>query len=119
MCNITIYSAKDKCNRKCSRKSIFIVTKFENGEIVKDNCCKQHKQKCIERLIASKDKDYVLGSGYFNKPDYLYTNTIINTHAIGDENLENVIETHMFNTKAYGPQKESYYKNKEWLNNIY
>ena len=81
--------------------------------------CKQHKKKCIERLIDSKDKDYLLGSGYFNKPDYLYTNTIINTHAIGDENLENVIETHMFNTKTYGPQKESYYKNKEWLNNIY
>ena len=121
MCNTTVYSAKDKCYRKCNRKATFIVTKFENGEIVKDTCCKQHKQKSIENLLGSKDKEYVFGTGYFDikKAQYLYTNTIINTYTIGDEHLESVIDTHMFNTKSYGPHNKSYYENKWWMDSIY
>lgn len=121
MCNTTIYSAKEKCYRRCNRKAVFIVTKFENGEIVKDLCCKQHKHKSIENLLGSKDKEYIFGSGYYDikKAKYLYTNTIINTYMIDDESLKNVIDTIMFNTKGYGPCDKSYYENKWWIDSIY
>ena len=72
-------------------------------------------------MIDPKDRHYILGTGHYSytKPSYNYTNTIINTYNITDESMISPIDTHLFNTKCYGPHNKSYYQNKEWLNDIY
>ena len=118
MCNIIIYDKKLDAERYCSRKSKYIVSKFENNEYKNMFCCSQHKDLCVESLINPKDKVYIpVVRGLMpSTPNYI--NTIINVYSSEDKDMkEEPIESYQLNSVTYGPYETSqqHYDYIKWI----